>query len=450
MFKNSSTAVRGILLGLLVIALTLSIACRDGSTPNPLSEPGVTNPAVVTPSVTASPTPAAESTWVYQHPQYPCGPTWIPELGGRLHQHFLHWTRDGSQLVFDFSEAVWTVDVGGTRIRQIVDSDPGRGDYASLESNYGFYADVSPDGAWIVYSTCEFPMVNPSLVEDPDPRAKLGYEIAVADIDGASQMRLTSNATFEHYPTWSPDGRKIAYLANEYRLRYNGFSQLFTVHVDGSGVPENLTMPIWNVASPIQLALYPPVWSPDSKWIAFTAVTEDVKRSYQGRFLYTIRADGTELTRLGDTTTLPSWKPDGSELAYGGPGPDGVVSAIYSVKPDGSDRRTTWTDESDSASVGIHQVSWSTTGSELLFISNHVYTIDSNGEHRRQVSRATQNQYDGRYSQNTVATWSPDGSRMAVYHPGEEIVIIARDGSETRVLVEIAKTQYPIIPEGGR
>ena len=55
---------------------------------------------------------------------YPCGPTFHPYTGG-FHKHFLHWTKDGSQLVFDLGETIWTVDIGGTRLRKIADANLG-------------------------------------------------------------------------------------------------------------------------------------------------------------------------------------------------------------------------------------------------------------------------------------------------------------------------------------
>ena len=47
----------------------------------------------------------------------------------------------------------------------------------------------------IVYSTCEYPLD--------------GYEIAAVRVDGTDKRRLTEDGYFDHYPVWSPDGRRI-------------------------------------------------------------------------------------------------------------------------------------------------------------------------------------------------------------------------------------------------
>ena len=39
------------------------------------------------------------------------------------------------------------------------------------------------------------------------------YEIGTVAIDGTQVRRLTENENIDHYPTWSPDGRRIAYLS---------------------------------------------------------------------------------------------------------------------------------------------------------------------------------------------------------------------------------------------
>ena len=242
MFRYSSTARWAVLLGLLAVLSAWTVACQGADTPNATSDPVAstsavatpTSSATLTPSPIATPTPSPTTNRAPvatarpaatrphtpgiiggQHPSYTCGPTW-PERFRDIHQHFLHWTKDGLHLIFDSSEAIWIVDAAGTQVRQIVDPDPGRGSHGTLESGYGFYADVSPDSTRIVYSTCEFPLDDSSPYQrnDVNPRALLGYEIAVVNIDGTSQRRLTNNAYLEHYPVWSPDGSKIAYLAS--------------------------------------------------------------------------------------------------------------------------------------------------------------------------------------------------------------------------------------------
>jgi TolB protein len=60
----------------------------------------------------------------------------------------------------------------------------------------------SPDGKKIVFAGAgrNFPYL---------PRTY--DEIYTIDVDGKNRVRLTDNATYDYYPDYSPDGRRIAY-----------------------------------------------------------------------------------------------------------------------------------------------------------------------------------------------------------------------------------------------
>ena len=42
------------------------------------------------------------------------------------------------------------------------------------------------------------------------------YELARVRIDGTEHQGLTENRVFDNHPSWSPDGRRIAFLAGGY------------------------------------------------------------------------------------------------------------------------------------------------------------------------------------------------------------------------------------------
>ena len=91
------------------------------------------------------------------HIDLPCGPSRGFEA---LYKHFLYWTPDGAYLVFDVNDTIWTLNIEDTQLQEVADVsqnyDPGKSPRTSAPK-YGFYADVSPDGSRIVYSTCEYP-----------------------------------------------------------------------------------------------------------------------------------------------------------------------------------------------------------------------------------------------------------------------------------------------------
>src|SRR5687768_12703256 len=74
-------------------------------------------------------------------------------------------------------------------------------------------------------------------------------EIYVMDADGSEQTRLTSNAAFDFFPAWSPDGSKIAFTSDR-----DGNYDVYVMNADGS----EQTRLTSNAARDIE-----PAWSPD-------------------------------------------------------------------------------------------------------------------------------------------------------------------------------------------
>jgi Tol biopolymer transport system component len=76
--------------------------------------------------------------------------------------------------------------------------------------------------------------------------------------DGTGATRLTSNNLGDSQPSWSPDGKKIAFTARTTATKY----AVFLMNADGSG--RTRFTEDFDVAAD-------PAWSPDGQQIAFTA-----------------------------------------------------------------------------------------------------------------------------------------------------------------------------------
>ena len=266
------------------------------------------------------------------------------------------------------------------------------------------------------------------------------------NINGAATQRLTENIQLDHYPVWSPDGTRIAFIANPYRY-FAVTGELRTMAADGTDV--RLLTPSLDT-----LGLFPPVWSPDGQRIAFL-VNEGEPRGSRGTdgtvtldlALYIVDADGSNLTRIAKTFGMPSWSPDSSEIAFTTVN-DAGEKGIYAVRPEGTGLRLI-------TSGGASEISWSPDGEELLFVTvvtGVVYIVRTDGSGLRRVRTDGLHRIAAFYAAN--AEWSPDGSRIAILHIAGRysrryfevrsweydswgsVTTVARDGTDPRTLVQ--------------
>src|SRR5437764_2347092 len=148
----------------------------------------------------------------------------------------------------------------------------------------------SPDGGRIAFSS---------------NRTHSGYTINVMNVDGSGLRELTNDSNgfpadgFSRAvsPSWSPDGREIAFAG----LRDG---KIYVMNADGSA-PRPLTSgPGHDLA---------PSWSPDGAEIAFAS---DRDGNYE---IYVMHADGSTPTRLTNSPGAdlePKWSPDGQLIAF--------------------------------------------------------------------------------------------------------------------------------------
>ena len=294
------------------------------------------------------------------------------------------------------------------------------------------YIDISPDFSRMAYTTYSY---DRGLFRNRDS----DIEIATSNLDGTSMHRLTRNERGDYLPTWSPDGTKIAFLSDKPGESQIG-QDLHVMASDGSDARR--------LTSELNTAKTPAVWSPDGESAAFVAyeLGEKDGQPWYKTIAYTIRWDGAQLTRLGETHSQPAWSDDSRRLAFI-TSVNGQV-AIHVVNSDGSRNREIVQDNAPLYYIKtegwIHHVdwmpnfSWSPDGSQVMWGNSPVVLADLDGGNPRTI-------LEGRRRMHTA--WSPDGTRIAVHatdagiattgYSGDVLFTVTSEGRDKRLLVKL-------------
>jgi TolB protein len=158
-----------------------------------------------------------------------------------------------------------------------------------------------------------------------------GGGIWVMRADGTHKRPVLDGPTNDASASWAPGGRTIVFV------RSKGFDRSRLMKYS---LRTETTRPITAGTGRFPVAT-DPAWSPDGRRIAF--VGSQRERVGQGQELFTIHPNGTGLKRITFTPnrweTGPDWSPDGRRLVYGG-GPVSTCDAsLYTINPDGTNRR---------------------------------------------------------------------------------------------------------------
>ncbi len=334
-------------------------------------------------------------------------------------RYTVEWSPDGSQIVFTgfpgsvgHPASIYVAKADGSSLQRIAEG---------VEREVYISPDISPDGARLVYATTRHG----------------NFEIETSALDGSDRRRLTDTGRADHdvAPAWSPSGDRIAFA----RVAYGDQVErgIYVMDADGANPRRIVAFREWDPeAGQFEGAYYHragPAWSPDGAMLAYVAdgITqapdEEGEPYTRGDLLYTVRADGSELTLAaasgggpsGNKISAPGWSPDGQRLAFSMRDEEGV--GLYTVRPDGTDLQQVL------MGYAAAYASWSQDASEILF---GAYVVRSDGSGLRQVGVGGY-----RRPPESSLSWSPDGSRIAVLDPRSALYTVAPDGTDKRFLV---------------
>ncbi len=322
---------------MLLLATAGLLASCGGPVVTPSSSVGPTRSAATPIAPTPTPLPSRIVHTGYR-PVATGEPIKLAELSGRI--------------VFDDFEDVYAMDVDGTDVVKVA-ADPAGPEFDGA---------WSPDGTSIVY-------------RDSTRGINENDEIIVAAVDGSKRRNITNNAANDWGPDWSPDGSTIAFNSdrdggrlsgylvdpdgsNLRRLDINAWVEYPSFSPDGKAIAfeghdgHDYEVYVADIATgkARQLTDSPggdgwPAWSPDGTTIAFTTERDDCAFVPSGqecwrtgdpndphRDVWLMNADGTNQRRVtSEVGQFLAWSPDGRYLLVSG-------RALYVVRPDGSGR----------------------------------------------------------------------------------------------------------------
>ncbi len=135
--------------------------------------------------------------------------------------------------------------------------------------------------------------------ETKDSKSISTYKLMLADSDGANEKILLSSSDPIISPSWSPDGKRVAYVSFE-----TGMAKVFIQEI-ASGKRESVLSKNTQISSPS--------WSPDGKYLSLTLYQDGNAE------IYILRLRDRTLTRMTNQfaiDTESSWSPKGNKILF--------------------------------------------------------------------------------------------------------------------------------------
>ncbi len=286
-------------LGLIGLLVVLVASCGPNLEPRLEASPSV-GAAVPVTSPTQAPTKLASN--VDARPDLyvvdPKSREATPLLSEQGSQSNAEVSPDGRQIVYEnrapgTSSQISLLEPDGTT-RQLTNMKRGASDPT-----------WSPDGSQIAFAGFRR--------RDGDRRPD--SDIFVMNADGSHIRRLAGTPRPDGHPDWSPDGSQIVFHSRESGEGLPRAGGLLWLVSAGTRTLTRLL----GSGSPFGAA--DPTWSPDGRWIAFSGVEATINGGLLSTSLWLMRSNGTHKSRIRKSAIYrvienPSWSPDGRSIVF--------------------------------------------------------------------------------------------------------------------------------------
>lgn len=186
----------------------------------------------------------------------------LTRLTHRVNGTSSSWSPTGQQIVFSVPLGIYVINADGTGLRRLIPA----------VSRYAYGAD-SP--VWAVSSRIAYARYVPS---------QRRTEIYTVNADGSGNAALTHGGPGFAQPSWSPDGKSIAFTANP---RSASFIEVATS--DGTGVHQ---------VSPRSWTSFSPTWTPGGKIVFLRQIGASTPYAAAPASAYIVNRDGSGLRLL--------------------------------------------------------------------------------------------------------------------------------------------------------
>lgn len=243
--------------------------------------------------------------------------------------------------------------------------------------------------------------VFPAFAQDNPPQLLyMAGRIYTVNVDTGRATRLSDRDEYATEPTWSPNGRQIAYttvVGDDYYGEYG----LYVMNADGSS-PKLIAKGLsWRSD---------PVWLNDGSALLYATSTGIKDGSCIIKQVNRDGSKGHEILRKAHSQCSvpnlnPVLSPDGTRLIFGyDEGMDGKYYQLYTLTlADGNVTRLTDTRAANTSPV------WSLDGTQIAYVSNQdkqreIYLMNADGSGSRRLTHRPGNDFSPR--------WLPDGSQI--------------------------------------